>query len=140
MQRNHPRSRRRYLRARSFPLVAGCDLREGERHTVGASEGEDIPAALPGVHLDLPEHFSPPFASLDPRLTLQSAKRLGDPFDLGSNKERRTEKNPEESDLDEAAMDVVFSGGAKRLGLMVHTAQAADLSSCGLPVTDADNR
>ena len=106
VQRNHSRSYRRRLRARSLSLQTGCDLWEDERHLAEPSDGEEIPAALPGVHLDLPGHFSLPLASLEPRLTVQSVKRPGDALDMGSNEEQRTEKDPEESDLDAGAMDV----------------------------------
>ena len=70
------------------------------------SGDEDIPAALPGVHLDLPEHFSLPLVCLDPRLTVRPVKRPGDPLDMGSNKEQRTGKDPEESDLGAGAGDL----------------------------------
>ena len=91
VRRNHSRSRHRYLRARSFPTFPVCEVWEGEQHLVDPSDDEDIPAALPGVHLDLPEHFSLPLACMNPRVTAQSVKRPGGPVDMGSNKEQRTE-------------------------------------------------
>ena len=78
--------------------MAGCDLWGDQRPRAEVPEDEDIPAALPGAHMDLTEHFSLPLTSVDHRLTGQSVKRPGDPIDLGPNNGQRAEKGPEESD------------------------------------------
>ena len=110
-QRNPSRSRRRYLRARPSHLVAGNDLWKDGRHRVEIPEDEVIPVARPGAFLDLPDHFSPPLTSMDPRLTVQSVKRPGDPLDTRCNKEKRAEKDTDASDLDMGAMDITASCG-----------------------------
>ena len=96
--------------------------------------------ALPGVHLDLPEHFSLPLTSLDPPLTAQSVKRPGDPLDVGSTKEARTEKDPEESDSDAGAMDVGASSGRGTPGHSAHTAPIVDLAIHGFSAMNLENR
>ena len=140
LQRNHSRSHRRYLRARSSSSQNGCDVLQDERHLVEPSDDEDIPVTLPGAHLDLPEHFSLPLACLDPRSTVQSVRRPGYPEDMGSYKERRTGKDPEESDLDAGAMVVgtYFAGGAP--GFSVRTSPPVDPTIYGLPVLNLGNR
>ena len=62
VRRNRSRSCRRYLRPRSFSLFRGCEVWEDERHLADPSDDADIPAALPGVHLDLPDYYSLPLA------------------------------------------------------------------------------
>ena len=101
---------------------------EGEHQWVDPSDDEDFPAALPGVHPSLPEHFSLLLASLDPRLTTQSVRRLGDPLDSGPEKEQRSEKDPEETDSGAAAQDP-----------RVDMTLAADLTAYGLLATGAEN-
>ena len=118
--------------------MTGSDLWEEERHRVEISEDEDTPVALPGAHLDLPDHFSLPLTSRDPRLTVRSVKRLGDPLDTGSNKEQRTGKDPDESDLDMDSMDVTASGKGKRPAPLIQPNPALGLALYGLTVVGAD--
>ena len=132
VQRNRSRSPCRYLRARSFSAFSGREVWEDEQHLVDPSDDENTPAALPGVHLDLPDHFSRLLACMRPRVTVQSVKRPGDPLDMGYKKEQHTGTDPGESDLDAGAGDVGPDMG--------RGAPEVDLSAYGLPATSRDNR
>ena len=121
-------------------LQTGCELWGGELHLAEPSGDEEIPTALPGAHLGPPEHFSLPLTRLDPRLAAQSVRRPGDPLDMGSNKEQRTEKDPEESDLAAGAMGVGTSSGGGAPGHTVRTAPIVDIAMHGYPALDLDNR
>ena len=110
-QRNHARSRLRFLRARSLSPHLNLDVWDDEAHYVDPSGDESLPLERPEDPLNFPEYFF--LSSPDPRLTVQSLKRRGDPLDwqsnlssldprwTGSNKDKRTER-----DTGDAASDV----------------------------------
>ena len=120
--------------------MAGCDLREDQRHRVEIPEDEDIPAAFPGATLGLLGHFPLPVTTLVPRLAEQSAKRPGDLLDTGPNKEQRTEKDSDESDLDMDAMDVTAPGTGKRPASRIEPNPVLDLALYRLTAMDTDDR
>ena len=77
--RNDPRSHCRFLRAR--PLASQVDIVdvwEYDVHYVEPSDDESLPTERTDTPLNLPEYFSLPLSSLDPRLTTQSLERQGD--------------------------------------------------------------
>ena len=59
---------------------------------------------------------------------------------MGSNQEQRTEKGPEESDLDAGAMDVGASLGGGAPGHTVRTTPNVDLTIYGLPALNLGKR
>ena len=78
-QRNHARSRLRFLRARSLSPHLNLDVWDDEAHYVDPSGDESLPLERPEDPLNFPEYFF--LSSPDPRLTVQSLKRRGDPLD-----------------------------------------------------------
>ena len=78
-------------------LAAGFDVWEMICGMMGVKELRSLKMKI--SHIDLPERFSLPLTSLDPRLTVQSVERPGDPLETGSNKEQRTGEDSDESGL-----------------------------------------
>ena len=71
-ERNHARSRRRFLRARYLnSQVDTVDVWEDETHHVGLPRDESLPAERLGEPLYLPEYSPLPLSSLGPRLTVR---------------------------------------------------------------------
>ena len=92
-ERNHLRSRRRFLRVRRLTSQDdNVEVWEDYVHTAEPSDHESIPAASQATPLNLPTYFSLPLSSLDPRLTAQSAKRPGETLESGSTKEPSAER------------------------------------------------
>ena len=78
-QRNHSRSRRRFLRARYPPSHPGMDPWDDKHHYVEPSVDEDLPIELPDAPPNSPDCFSPLLSSLDPRLDARGISWIRDP-------------------------------------------------------------
>ena len=78
-QRNYPRPRRRFLRARYLSPNISSEVWGAEARCVGPPADEDLPFERPDNPLKLPENFSLPHSSLDRHLAVQSVRRPGDP-------------------------------------------------------------
>ena len=90
--RNPSRPRRRFLRGRCINYGDNLVVREDDVQHVEPSEDGGNPAERQDVPLDLSTYFSLPLSSLNPFLTVQSAKRPGGALESGSAKGPRTER------------------------------------------------